>query len=348
MRLKSRNHNVFLGGRALRLRRETVGTLSAHTVTMLTTAFRHEHRLALRIPTRGLLVSKLSFSNATSVRRPEVLAPWHEIVVCLGGECIVSRGRDATGRLLTSGTVVGINPGERYAEEHFAAAPAIEQIAADAERQVQASDVAPRPDAEPADDNAPGLIITFGLRDLEALGFADFTFGEGAIEDETFVRSVRELVASDGDIDRDAVVALLRTFIERHGKPVPGDKLFAVKREIDRQPHAPLYVAQLAEMASMHPETFTRAFARRFGITPIRYRLHRRLLEAAHLLLTEPHMLVSDVATRVGFEDLRFFHRSFRGRCGISPAAYRQWFSEAAQGRRRASGIPPKNGEVAA
>jgi AraC-like DNA-binding protein len=257
----------------------------------------------------------LDFTNPASVRRPEVIAPWHEIVVCLGGECIVTRGREAAGRLLTAGTVVGLNPGERYAEEHFAA--------------------------------ESGALVVLGLRDLEALGIADFVFPEGAIDDEAFVAAVRELTseaAADGEARPEAIVELLRSFIERHGKPVPTDRLFAVKREIDRNPHAPLYVAQLAEMASMHPETFTRAFARRFGITPIRYRLHRRLLEAAHLLLTEPHMLVSDVATRVGFEDLRFFHRSFRGRCGISPAAYRQWFSEAAQGRRRASGIPPKTG----
>lgn len=312
---------------------------------MLTTAFRQEHRLTLNTPIRGLLVSKLSFSNATSVRRPEVLAPWHEIVVCLGGECIIGRGRDVSGRLLTSGTIVGINPGERYSEEHFAT-PATRQMSDSSASAV--SDAGEGRSNEEAE--APGMIITFGLRDLEALGFADFVFGDGAFEDESFVRTIRELAGHEGEIDRDAIVALLRGFVERHGRPIPTDKLFAVKREIDRSPHAPLYVAQLAEMASMHPETFTRAFARRFGITPIRYRLHRRLLEAAHLLLTEPHMLVSDVATRVGFEDLRFFHRSFRGRCGISPAAYRQWFSEAAQGRRRASGIPPKRGssEVAA
>lgn len=281
---------------------------------MLSEAFRHEHRLALRNPVRGLLLSRLEFSNSSSVRRADIIAPWHEILVCLGGECMVQRARDASPRLIREGTIVGLNPGERYNEEHFTS-------------------------------GAAGVLVTFGLRDLEALGITDFVFGDGAIEDEAFVQAVREIVRADGETEPgEALRDLLQALTARHGVAIPADKLFAVKREIDKNPHAPLYVAQLAEMANMHPETFTRAFARRFGITPIRYRLHRRLLEAAHLLLTEPHMLVSDVATRVGFEDLRFFHRSFRGRSGISPAAYRQWFSEAAQGRRRASGIPPKAG----
>jgi transcriptional regulator GlxA family with amidase domain len=179
-------------------------------------------------------------------------------------------------------------------------------------------------------------------------------FREAILEDEIFVNGLREIVLAEarGEAVEELLRSLVAELVARHGAPTPSDRLFAVKREIDRNPHAPLYVAQLAELASMHPETFTRAFARRFGVTPIRYRLQRRLLEAAHLLINEPHMLVSEVAIRVGFEDLRFFHRSFRGRCGVSPAAYRQWFSEGALGRRRASGIPSKparpQGEAAA
>lgn len=280
---------------------------------MLSDAHRTDHRYAQKT-VRGLVVSRLDFSNAATVRRDEVIAPWHELLVCASGESLVGRGRGPA-RLVTGPTSLGLNPGERYSEEHF----------------VSGGDA--------------GTLIILGLRDLEALGIPDFIFPEGVIEDDAFAAKVRELVLGEQrneSFAEDALVAAVRDLVSRKGTPVPSDRLFAVKREIDKNPHAPLYVAQLAEMASMHPETFTRAFARRFGVTPIRYRLHRRLLEAAYLLITEPHMLVSEVAVRVGFEDLRFFHRSFRGRSGVSPAAYRQWFAEGALGRRRASGIPPK------
>lgn len=284
---------------------------------MLSNNHRTEHRFTQKSPSPGVVYARLDFTNESSVRRGAVLAPWHEIIVCLGGECIVGRGRLAP-RIVSGATVVGLNPGDRYTEEHFA--PRSGDLATD------------------------GSLVVIGLRDLEAIGMADFVFGEGAIDDEAFVLRLRELIAAErhGDDVSLAMRNLLVDFVVRHGMPIPGDRLFGVKREIDKNPHAPLYVAQLAELASMHPETFTRAFARRFGITPIRYRLQRRLYEAAHLLVTEPHVLVSEVATRVGFEDLRFFHRSFRGLSGVSPAAYRQWFAEGAQGRRRASGIPPK------
>lgn len=301
-----------------------VGTGAASTLDMLSDSHRNEHRFAQKTH-RGLVISRLEYTNAVTVRRDEVIAPWHEIIVNVGGECLVGRGRGPAKILGRS--VVVVNPGERYSEEHFAAGGEV------------------------------GTLVVIGIRDLDALGTPDVVFGLDPIEDESFVDAIRNLVLAERagqNLDEETVALLVRKLVAERGQAIPSDRLFAVKREIDKNPHAPLYVAQLAEMASMHPETFTRAFARRFGVTPIRYRLHRRLLEAAYLLLTEPHLLVSDVATRVGFEDLRFFHRSFRSRSGVSPAAYRQWFAEGALGRRRASGIPPKqsgrpgSGEAAA
>ncbi len=58
------------------------------------------------------------------------------------------------------------------------------------------------------------------------------------------------------------------------------------------------------------------------GTTFSEFVLEQRLLLARRLLLGEPgtRRKVSDIAYTAGFNDLSYFHRSFRRRFGVSPA----------------------------
>jgi AraC-like DNA-binding protein len=115
---------------------------------------------------------------------------------------------------------------------------------------------------------------------------------------------------------------VLRRYIRRHGVVRPPDPLLVAKREIERDPRAELYVEHLAELAGLHPVTFSRKFRRRYGVTPVRYRLYCRLNHAARLTWARPDLRLAEIAERAGFHDLPYFFREFRKYLHSTPAAY--------------------------
>lgn len=114
----------------------------------------------------------------------------------------------------------------------------------------------------------------------------------------------------------------VRRFIDRSCELVPHDPLLLAKRELERNLAQPLYLHHLAEVADMHPTTFSRRFAQRIGMTPIRYRLLLRLNEAARLTWARADLSIPAIASAVGFDDPVYFHRAFKQQFGMTPALY--------------------------
>lgn len=119
-----------------------------------------------------------------------------------------------------------------------------------------------------------------------------------------------------------SIAAEVRSFVERNCELVPCDPLLLAKRELDRHYARPLYIDQIAETAHMHPITFARRFAKRFGMTPAHYRLMLRLNEAARQTWASPLLPIPEIAQRVGFDDMVYFHRAFKRIFGLTPALY--------------------------
>lgn len=249
------------------------------------------------------------------VSRKGAMATYHEITVCLAGQ-YEHTALDERTILAGEKSIVAYNRGELF---DFSYGGAL----------------------------GPGKLVGFGMPSAEALGVADFEFKSTAIEDEEFIAFVtrwHQARENGNPLPVEELHAALRAFVLKHGTPVKADAILNVKNEIDRNPAAPLYLAHLAEMANMKPDTFSRAFARRFGLSPIAYRVRRRLLEAGRLLIESPEMLVSEIAARVGFDDVRNFHRAFRQRAGVSPLEFRMMCGVTPRARR-GSGAPPKSTE---
>lgn len=77
----------------------------------------------------------------------------------------------------------------------------------------------------------------------------------------------------------------------------------------------------LAKMAGMHVDYFSRSFKQRFGTTPQAYLNDVRLRKAKELLLHSSNS-VREVAAKVGFRDEFYFSRKFKAKEGRPPAVF--------------------------
>ncbi|MEK7413811.1 MAG: AraC family transcriptional regulator [Planctomycetota bacterium] len=85
-----------------------------------------------------------------------------------------------------------------------------------------------------------------------------------------------------------------------------------------------LDLTDCARIAGLSPQHLCRAFSRRFGMPPLRYRRRAALLRAANQLRADDQP-ISAIAAAAGFADHRYFIRAFGAEFGMPPAAYRRW-----------------------
>lgn len=106
---------------------------------------------------------------------------------------------------------------------------------------------------------------------------------------------------------------------------VPGwyDRIKNVIAHIDAHYAEQISLADLAKIASLSQTQFRRLFLRVMEMTPGRYITTIRL-NAARKLLTTTDMLISDIATEVGFWDQSHFVKAFKRERALTPSQYRK------------------------
>ena len=82
-------------------------------------------------------------------------------------------------------------------------------------------------------------------------------------------------------------------------------------------------IEHLSRIVKMSPRYFEMLFALQFKMTPKEYVIHLKL-ELAKELLKSDKSTVSNVAARLGFNDVYHFSRSFKGKTGLTPTQYKQ------------------------
>jgi AraC-like DNA-binding protein len=92
---------------------------------------------------------------------------------------------------------------------------------------------------------------------------------------------------------------------------------------IDRHYAERLSLVQLAKIANVSETRFRRLFKNVMEMTPGRYIITIRL-NAARRLLATTDMLISDIATQVGFWDQSHFVKTFKRERGLTPSEYRK------------------------
>lgn len=84
----------------------------------------------------------------------------------------------------------------------------------------------------------------------------------------------------------------------------------------------PVSLAQLAKMTHVSPGHLCRSFRKSMGMGTVEF-IHRLRAEEACRLLRLTDMLVHEIASRVGYDEVAYFSRSFRRQVGMSPRQYR-------------------------
>jgi AraC-like DNA-binding protein len=139
----------------------------------------------------------------------------------------------------------------------------------------------------------------------------------------------RALAAPTADpLEVEARLALVGSRLRHHldasaPDPSPAAAGLAAERLrdlIDADPSADLTLAAAATALDANVTHLVRAFTRRFGLPPHRYRLGRRIDRARTLLLDG--VPAATVAAVCGFHDQPHLTRHFRRLLGTTPAAY--------------------------
>ncbi|MGA2033686.1 MAG: PocR ligand-binding domain-containing protein [Thermoguttaceae bacterium] len=97
----------------------------------------------------------------------------------------------------------------------------------------------------------------------------------------------------------------------------------AARQYMSENFHAPLTLKEVAGVVALSPKYFSRLFAREVGESYIRQLNRMRIAKAKEQLL-HPHVRVSDVAARCGFESIPHFNRVFRSLEKLSPTDFRR------------------------
>ena len=100
-------------------------------------------------------------------------------------------------------------------------------------------------------------------------------------------------------------------------------RLKRARRVIDREYADPPSLQDLAAKLGLSQTRLKSGFKSAFGTTVMQYCLQKRV-DAARLLLAEPHLSISQIADTVGYEDPSAFSRAFRRVTGQSPQEWRQ------------------------
>jgi AraC-like DNA-binding protein len=99
--------------------------------------------------------------------------------------------------------------------------------------------------------------------------------------------------------------------------------IIQVRQYINRHYAEAITAEDLASMSHCSKGHLFRAFKKSFRISPLAYQQDLRF-EAAQRLLRFTSLRCYDIAQRVGYSNVYYFHRQFKKRMGVTPTRYRE------------------------
>ncbi|MBQ8356341.1 MAG: helix-turn-helix domain-containing protein [Clostridia bacterium] len=103
--------------------------------------------------------------------------------------------------------------------------------------------------------------------------------------------------------------------------------MLAAKRVIEEAYCGDLSVSDIAGATGVSESLIYRLFRDEEGTTPVDYLRRVRISRAKQLLIEEPELPISAVASRCGFSDCAYFCKVFKRQTNMTPKAYRTAFA---------------------
>jgi AraC-like DNA-binding protein len=127
-----------------------------------------------------------------------------------------------------------------------------------------------------------------------------------------------------------ALANLFDTIVSHcYGEAIPGtvlaqdNPILQVKQYIDEHYAEAITAEDLALMSHCSKGHLFRTFKKAFRMSPLAYQQDLRF-DAAQRLLRFTSLRCYEIAQRVGYANIYYFHRQFRKRTGVTPRQYRQ------------------------
>lgn len=163
--------------------------------------------------------------------------------------------------------------------------------------------------------------------DVTTLAVAFRARGEVADRPVLLPATNRPMVRSEAEVLERLQTSRDVAYVGRAPEPVP---LAAnAKAIIDCEYSAPLVIANIAARLETSPAVLSRVFRTTYGVPPVRYRHHVRILDA--LIRLAEGAAPIDVFQDVGFDDLSRFYKVFRKVACDPPGSYRPLKSRSAK-----------------
>lgn len=115
------------------------------------------------------------------------------------------------------------------------------------------------------------------------------------------------------------------------------ENLITVRRWIGTSPATRVTLGDLAQMAGMSVPHFCARFKETFGLPPIECLIQHRLNHASYLL-ADLSLNITEIASRVGYDDLFHFSKAFKKQFGLSPRDARKTASTSASRKQTRPG----------
>lgn len=96
---------------------------------------------------------------------------------------------------------------------------------------------------------------------------------------------------------------------------------------LEKNPDQSKSIDELAKLCHVSSTCFRKLFKCYSGVSPVDFRIHKRLEHAKQLLANE-FLTVGEVSRQLGYDDVAYFSRLFKKKVGQSPSEYARCFCE--------------------
>ncbi len=178
----------------------------------------------------------------------------------------------------------------------------------------------------------------FDLTEVRSLNFAESTMAQVArwanrdagLAGRLLANLLEILTCDHGEAQRSSPQRMAAP--RRRREQVVRDLLVQIREE----PGKKWRVAEMARVAGLAPDHFSRVFEEVTGQRPQALIVENRLMRAQQLLLETP-LQIGEIAHALGFRDVFYFSRQFRDHYGLPPSAYRREAGEIPAPQRESS-----------